>query len=134
MKKIILMFAILFNSASFASPYGEILGDCLVKNSTYSDRSTVRKMNMSIMLVHPDLKELNKTTEEDRVKFKKEAYEVLKNIYMIHCEQETKSAMEKEGVQSIVQAGEILGSYAGKELFMHPIIVEEMNRYFPRTY
>jgi hypothetical protein len=115
-----------FMPVAFAGQTSDQLSDCLVKNVTAQDKTTVLQWTYAALSAHPDLKAFSTITPEQKDQLDQKMAQALQRVIVDQCAEQTKAVIQTEGVQGVTQSFQQLGRGAGEEIVKDPSVNKEL--------
>ena len=103
-----------------AGPYGDDMGQCLVRSTTPADKTTFVRWMFSMMALHPDVQDLSKVTDAERASLNQNVASLMASLLTKSCLKESQEALKYEGAATLESSFGLLGQVAARELFIHP--------------
>lgn len=112
--------------AAFAGPTVDQLSDCLLKNVTAQDKTTVLQWTFAALSAHPDLKAFSNISPEQKDQLDQKFAAVLQRVIVDQCSTQTKAVIQTEGLQAVTESFQQLGRNAGEQIIKDPAVNHEM--------
>jgi hypothetical protein len=129
---LILSVAVLSAAPAVAGPHADAMASCLADNTTGKERKDLARWIFAAMAAHPEMRDLSSSTPATREKISQSIGALITRLLTENCADQTKTAMAKEGSQSLQTAFGSLGQLAMQELMTNQDVnaaISEFERY-----
>lgn len=103
------------------------LSECLVKSTTAADKTAVLQWTFTALAQHPELKAFSNVTAEQKTALDKSLAQTLQRILVEQCSTQAQAVIKTEGLQSLGESFQELGSITGEEILKTPEIKQQLN-------
>jgi len=125
---VITVFSVLIlKQPAYAGPYSDDLTRCIVESTTATDRIEFVKWMFVAMSVHPAVKSLSSTSEEQLESENKKTADLFMRLLTVSCREKAEKAIKYEGNVAIQTSFKILGQISAQELFANPDVAKAIN-------
>jgi len=107
----------LIATPALAGPHGDALGQCLIKSTDEAGKTTLVRWMFAAMSLHPDVKPLSNISDAQRDQLNQEVATLFETLLTESCIEQTRTAIKKEGPETIENAFGVLGEVASEGLF-----------------
>lgn len=107
-----------------AGVYADDMSRCLVNSSSATDRDVFMKWLFSAMTLNSEVKSMAAISSGQRDEINKNTAVLLQKLITVTCRTEVQKAVKYEGQQTIQQAFQVFGQFAGLELLTSPRVAE----------
>lgn len=111
-----------------AGVFTDDLSRCIVQKTTDTDRTLLVKWMFAAVTRNPDLAGMASLSEADRDKLNSSTAALYDRLILSDCRSQSVAALKNEGVGSLGQAGQVLGSAAARQLTGSPEVSTEMEK------
>lgn len=116
-----------------ASAHGGVFTDdlsrCLVAKTSDADRTTLMRWMFAAMSMSPAISDLAQVNQAKLDLINKKAADLYSRLLLVDCRHETVAALRNEGVQSLGEAGQVLGATAARGLMNSPEGRAELSKF-----
>ena len=100
----------------------DALSSCLSASTTDSDRIAFVRWMFMAMSKHPEVAELSRVTEQQRVEATRATASLIQRLLIVDCRTEALEVYRTRGLDGISTAFETVGEVAVGGLMMHPAV------------
>ncbi len=111
---------------TMAGPAVDQLSQCLVKSTTATDKTAVLQWTFVALSSHPDLKAYSNVSAAQKEALDKNLATVLQRILVEQCSSQTKAVVQAEGLQTVGESFQELGSITGEEILKTPEVKDQL--------
>lgn len=111
---------------AFAGQTVDQLSDCLMKNVTAQDKTTVLQWTYAALSAHPDLKAFSTISPEQKDQLDQKMAQALQRVIVDQCADQTKAVIQTEGPQAVTQSFQQLGRSAGEDIVKDPAVSKSL--------
>jgi hypothetical protein len=111
-----------------AGVFTDDLSRCVVQKTTDADRTLLVKWMFAAVTKNPALSGMASLSQADCDKLNAGAAALYDRIILTECRSQTIAALKNEGVESLGQAGQVLGGAAARQLMGSPEVSAEIEK------
>jgi hypothetical protein len=112
-----------------AGVFTDDLSRCLVAKTSEADRTILMRWFFAAMSMSPSIADLAQINQAKLDLINKDAADLYSRLLLVDCRRETVAALKNEGVESLGEAGQVLGATAARGLMNTPGARAELSKF-----
>ena len=118
-----------FSASAQAGVFTDDLSRCLVAKTSEADRTILMRWFFAAMSMSPAIADLAQINQAKLDLINKNAADLYSRLLLVDCRRETVAALKNEGVESLGEAGQVLGATAARGLMNTPEGRAELSKF-----